>query len=400
MESLRRSLGWWVCALAISTAALGLAHFRSRDPDSELYARIAADLAERPVRSWIAPMWPKGAYVEGLFQDHPAGLFLAPALLARLGYPALQASYAVGLFYTAATFAVLPGALGAFAPQEGPLLASFCQLLPIFFVFRVRANHEPAVALFLLLSIWGAERVWRGFRGGLLVLVASLAALMLVKGFFAFPAALCALLFLYVRARAHGVPPGPLLVRALLSLSAALAAVALCYEGLYRDVTGESFLQGYVQRSFRLGEGGEGPWSPAIVPYNLLFYCGRILWFAFPWSLVFLAAAFQKARAGRLFPSIDPKAQGLVFALGSCVIYVGLFSLSGRRAERYIFPVYLLVGALGLVDGLDRWPWLRRAASRLEAARSALPALVWLALFGFHLASMRLALPRVKVWHP
>ena len=65
---------------------LALARYDSRDPDSALYTAMSADLAARPVAEWIAPEWNGHWTLEGLYREHPAGIFVPAALLARLGY--------------------------------------------------------------------------------------------------------------------------------------------------------------------------------------------------------------------------------------------------------------------------------------------------------------------------
>jgi hypothetical protein len=77
---------------------------------------------------------------------------------------------------------------------------------------------------------------------------------------------------------------------------------------------------------------------------------------------------------------------------------VGLFSLSDRRADRYIFAAYYAVGAAGGVAALRLLPSLRRLAEKLD--RAWVPAAVWAAAFAAHLLAGRLGLPTVKVWTP
>jgi hypothetical protein len=376
-------------------------NYRSRDPDSRLYTEIAGRLAERPLTRWIAPEWPVGSYVQGLFLDHPAGLFLPAAALVRLGYPADQASYAVGLAFGAATFALLPSVAAAFAPEEARTLGWLLQLLPIFFVFRVRANHEPPLLLFLLVALLGAERVTRYRRGGLPLLTVALAGVMLVKGFLVLPAAACCGLWILVRSRAEDPRLRPRWWITGPAVAAGLGATALGYEWAYRQATGRSFLAGYAQRSLSIGASEGHAWSAWTVPYNAIFYTGRILWFAFPWSLVFVAAV---AWAARRFRSREPSgglsSLGLVFVLAVATVYVGLFSLSGRRAERYIYPVYLLVGAAGAVAALRRWPVLARLAQRARGLEPLAPVVLWLTLVALHVAGGYLDLPRIKLWNP
>lgn len=396
----RSEIAAWCAAVVVASAAVAAVGYDTPDPDSHLYAEMAATLSHRPFRSWIAPEWPPGLYMSGLYQEHPAGLFAPAAVLARLGYPAEQAAYALGLAYSALAFALVPWVAAAFAPAEARTLGWLLQLLPIFFVFRVRANHEPALLAFFFLALLAAEGVSRARRGSSLLLTAALAGLMLVKGFLVVPATACCALWLFVRSRDSGQAPRLRWIISGLTVAGGLAAVVLAYEWIYRCTTGESFLMAYPRRSLVVGHS----WSPFTIPYNLLFYSGRILWFAFPWSLALVGAAlrYRPERRGTSSDArgLSPGVQGLLFVLGSAIVYLGLFSLSGRRAERYIYPVYPLVGAAGAVIALRRWPALNRLCAKLRPLESIAPALTWLLLVGLHLAGGYLHLPRIQVWKP
>ena len=87
----------WLAALAAAWLALAILGHRTRDPDSRLYAEMAARMAEAPGAGWIAPDFPPGWYMSGRFREHPVGLLMPAALVARLGYPPEQAAYAIGL---------------------------------------------------------------------------------------------------------------------------------------------------------------------------------------------------------------------------------------------------------------------------------------------------------------
>ena len=89
---------------------------------------------------------------------------------------------------------------------------------------------------------------------------------------------------------------------------------------------------------------------------------------------------------------------GAWFAAAVVLLYVGAFSLSDRRADRYIFPAYYAVGAAGGIAALRLAPRLRRLAERLD--RPWLPAAAWAVLFAAHLFAGRLGLPTVKLWAP
>jgi hypothetical protein len=79
-------------------------------------------------------------------------------------------------------------------------------------------------------------------------------------------------------------------------------------------------------------------------------------------------------------------------------LYVLAFSLSDRRADRYVFPAYYAVGAAGAVAALRASPRLRRLAGHFD--RPWAPAVVFVVAFLLHLAGGGLGIPTIKVWAP
>ena len=71
-------------------------------------------------------------------------------------------------------------------------------------------------------------------------------------------------------------------------------------------------------------------------------------------------------------------------------------SLSDRKADRYIFPVYYLIGAAGAAAWMRFSPRLQRFAQRLDSPLAA-PLVLVIMLAGF-LLSAYLHLPRLKFW--
>ena len=59
--------------------------------DKLTYAGRLSSVA--PAAEWIAPDFPPGWFMTGPYREHPVGLFVPAALLARVGYPADQAAY-------------------------------------------------------------------------------------------------------------------------------------------------------------------------------------------------------------------------------------------------------------------------------------------------------------------
>lgn len=394
-----RALSWWAAALAAGWTALAAIDYRARDADSRLYAEISERMAAAPAPGWIAPDFPPGWYMSGLFREHPAGLFVPAAALAAAGYPAPQAAYAMNAVYQVLSIVVLQRLAITLVPGlEARALGWLIQLLPIAFTFRVRANHEAAILLCLLAALHGTERSRREPRWALLA-VAGLVGLLLVKGLLAvFGPVLCGLWLLARRLTDEGRSDRG----AWLGLAAgvaAMAATACGYEWLYRQAVDEPFWSFYASRQLGVAAAGGGGSGPGDLLYGLAWYLGRVLWFPFPWSLVLLGAlSILATRRGREsgLPGEPGVRAGALFTAAVVVLYVGLFSLSERRADRYIFPVYYAVGAAGGVAALRRMPALRRLATRLD--RPWVPAALWAVTFVVHLFAGRLGLPTVKVW--
>ena len=325
----------------------------------------------------------------GPYREHPAGLFWPAALLARLGFPALQAAYALNMLYQVLSLLALQRLAATRAPGlEARALGWILQLLPIAFTFRIRANQEQAVLLFLVLALLGTEWSRERPRWAVLTLV-GLVGLLMVKGVLAvFGPALCALWLLTRRGEA------PADRRAWLGLAGgvvAMAVAAVTYELLYRAATGQPFWSFYLSR--QLGVAAEAQSAAALgqKAYNLVWYLGRVLWFPFPWSLALLAAAWHGRRS-------TARTGNALFVAGTIALYVGLFSLSDRRADRYIFPVYYAVGAAGAVVALRASTRFRRFAERLDLFW--VPAAVFAVTFLLHLLAGRLGVPTIKIWAP
>ena len=302
----------WGLALAAGVAALAAVGYRARDADSRLYAEMAALMSEAPAAGWIAPEFPPGWYMSGLFREHPAGLLAPAAALARLGYPAPQAAYALNALYQVLTIVLLQRLAATLVPGlESRALGWLVQLLPIAFTFRIRANHEQALLLCLVAALYGTERARSRPRFALLT-VAGLVGLLLVKGVLAvFGPALCALWLLARRLTASR--PAPSDRAAWLGLAAgvvAMGATAGAYEHLYRLATGEPFWSFYLARQLGVAaaagdesglarEGGQ----PRLVPRARA-------WFPFPWSLALLLAAWHARGSRPGWPSSRGRARG------------------------------------------------------------------------------------------
>lgn len=396
----------WSVALVVTWTALAALGYGARDPDSRLYAEIAARTAAAPFSRWIAPDFPPGWYMRGAFREHPVGLFVPPAILARLGYPAPQAAYAMNVVYQILAL-VLAVRLAAtiVAGTEARALGWALQLIPIAFTFRIRANHEAAVLLCLLAALLGVERA-RSRAWWSILTALGLVGLLLVKGLLAaFGPALCALWLLARRLTASRPAASDRAAWVGLALSvAAMGLAAGLYEWLHRLATGEPFWLPYSTRQLGVAAVADSGARLARGAYNLVWYLGRVLWFPFPWSLTLLAAAWH-LRASRGSAPDPARSQaepgtrpGALFVVLTVALYVGVFSLSDRRADRYIFPAYYAVAAAGAVTALRASPRFRGVAVRLD--RFWVPAVVLVATFLLHLAGGYIGIPTIKVWAP
>ncbi|MBN2371442.1 MAG: glycosyltransferase family 39 protein [Vicinamibacteria bacterium] len=393
-----KEVGAWLVALSMILFFIAMVGFRTRDPDSSLHVAISVRLAQEPMARWIAPEWWSDHWsAAGLYREHPAGVFWPPALLARLGYPPRQAAYAVNTLYLACTIILIQRLAALFVGGlEARTLSWLLQLIPIAFTYRLRANHEQIVLLCFLAALYGTERSRARAVWGLLTACAFV-GLMYVKGILVvFPPIACAVLLLTDR-------KGPGMRRAWTMLIVAIAvmfAAAVLYEAAFRSMTGEGFIGPYLGRQLKTAA---APHGAAFIPRkteNLVWYAARVLWFSFPWSLVLIALGWRERKrvwTGRADPSNGTRRAGIT-CLVMTLLYVLVFSLSDRKADRYIFPAYFLVAACGAVMALRHSARFRRLAERFDSRQPRTTVDVFFIMIGLHLIGGWLHLPRVKIW--
>ena len=342
-----------------------------------------------PVGRWIAPEWRGRWNANGPFREHPVGILVAPAAAIRLGVPAEQAAYIVNMLYQAAIILMIPLVAGiVVAGYEARALAWTLQLLPVAFAYRIRANQEHPVLLAFLAMLYATHRA-RTRPAWLLLTIAAFCFFVLVKGAFAMFALVGAALWLLI----IPTPPGGSDRWAWLGLVLTVVAAALLvvgYESLYVRATGESFLDFY--RTQRLGA-SISLVDPRVVAHaiaNVGFYAIRLLWFAAPWSLFAVAAAgawirFKTSR-GMSMPFGDTTERALEWALLVTAVYVAVLSPALVRAERFIFPIYFVIGAVGVVTAIRRLGAFSRFVRRTDRY-AWLPAAVWVVTFLLSLGS-------------
>jgi hypothetical protein len=248
------------------------------------------------------------------------------------------------------------------------------QLIPIAFVFRVRANQEYLLLAGMLLAIYGLERA-RISWGWIAIAVAGAMYALAVKGMFALLAPVVAGLWLWsrrARATVGGVAWTGLAVMALL-----LPVAAWGYEHAYRAVTDQSFLDYYLGARIALEGNTTQPWPfPIDKLANAGWYAGRVLWYAAPWSLIVLAAVLPTTQA-RLTRGSRAWVR---FAVLAALVTIALVAARDTKADRYVFPAYFFGASAGVIVACARWPRTAAWAVRLDQTWPWGPAVLWLLL--------------------
>ena len=354
----------WLGAIVGFIALVTSIDFRFRDPDSKLYSNLAIELANRPLADWIAPQWWGNWNQEGRFLPHPPGLFWIGATLIRIGAPKEQAMAIANFGYYLLTclFAFRIGCRVADRPV-GWAMAWAVILTPISLQYLIRGNLEPPLTLAIVAgmdAILRVDRSWPARIG----FAAALTAAIFVKGMLGLALAGFAGLYWLVWDRGRTV-----LLTILGGLGVALL-LAAAFEWRDRVVTGgEGFWFNYVTLQTGISYRSHSLWSKL---YNLVWYLGRLAYFALPWSLVALILGLKQRgdRPGR--PVADRAWRWLVASAMALIVVMALFE---RKADRYIFPSYTLIARAGgwiIAEPAGRVRrWLHRPSAPIAAAFAA-----------------------------
>lgn len=382
-EPLTRSpeaIAWAAFAVFVS-ALIVFSGFTSDDPDSALYAALSARLAAGPLSQWIAPEWWGHWEMEGLFREHPAGVFVLPTLLGAIGVPAVQAAYVVGVLAGLGSL-LLIGHLVArvTTPGDGRMILVLLQIMPMASIFRIRANHEYPMLVCLLVALVGLDAVRRSWRWWWVTPLALTSALLIKGVFVAIPLMAAALWVLMNPTGAVGSTWRP-----IASVAAGLVAMSgavLAYDYLYIRATGMPFWSLYWARQMAPLTVSAPIGAESTFLAHVWFYLVRMAWHPAPWSLALVAAAWRwRGTIGERWRAATPRtARGLLFVLGFAAACVLLLSPASRFAERYTFSANYAVAAAGAVVALRISPALSNALARLDRRVPALPAVCWLTL--------------------
>jgi 4-amino-4-deoxy-L-arabinose transferase-like glycosyltransferase len=376
----RRDAAVWLTGFAIVSALIVVTRFASDDPDSALYAGISERLAALPPSRWIAPEWWGFWDGQGLFREHPAGVFLLPTLLGWLGVPAVQAAYVVGAATGLACLLIIGRLVSRIAgPAEGRAALVLLQLMPAAFLFRIRSNHEYPMLLCLLVALVAVDGVRRSW-GWTALLAIALAAALLVKGVFVSIVLLGAGLWALLNpTRTPGSIWRPIAAGAI--AVAITIVVAWAYDAAYLRATGERFWLPYWNRQMGSVTVATPADDASGLAGHLLFYLSRVLWHSAPWGLALIAAGVARRRVPVASLADDGRARrGLQFAIAFAMCAMLLLSPSSRFAERYMFSPVFAIAAAGAVVAWRRWPPVARTLTWFDAHVPALPAALWTVL--------------------
>jgi hypothetical protein len=368
---------WWVAALLLASTLLVISGFRTHDADSRVYITIATHLADQPVDRWIAPQWWGVWGMQGLYREHPIGTFVPPALLIRAGVPAAQASFIVCLAAQIMCLWLLTALAASRAPVTwARALLWTLQLIPIAFVFRIRANQEYLMLAGFLLALYGTERArqrpaWVG-----VALIGYLYALS-VKGMLALMCPPLCVLWLLTMPRGLRWPVAAWAGVALMLILTPI--VAILYERGYAAATGDSFLRYYLGLRLGLeGDGGSGWPFPFNKIWNAGWYAAHVAWYGAPWSML-LAGGVGLWTAWR---KVDLETRGwLGFTVLAALAVIAVVASRELRSDRYTFPAYFIAGSGGTVLAPAWWPRCARAVEAIDRLWPWGPAVLWFVLF-------------------
>ena len=374
----------YAAGLVVAASFIYVIHFWSHDGDSSLYAGIASHLTAEPLSRWVAPqwwaLWPNSSVTE-LFIEHPAGVFWLPSAMGRLGLPAAESAYVVGV---AASLLVLVGLARLVARVADRSAARAVLILlpwmPVAFIFRVRANHEYPMLVCLvwaLVALDGVQRSWKWLLG----LAAALVGALVVKGVFAlFVVGACGLWLLVDPAQAREEGGTWRLWLALGVSVVAMAATFVAYDAWYTQATGHAFWAAYWHRQVGPMTFASPIAQASVILRHVWFYLKHVAWHAAPWTIVLLWVAYRSLATRSIGTLTSRETRSLIFVCAFVLASFVALSVPSRVAERYTFSAAFLLGATGIVAAVRHWPRIATLVGRADGAIPVLPAIVWTTL--------------------
>jgi len=342
---------------SLIAGAIILTKFQARENDSRLYTKFTTQLTNKPLKELVGLEWqglseytdPHNPYV----RDHLIGQFFFPVILSKLGFPSEYSLYFLNTIYRLLFIFIFYLMVREFVENEKALIILWAlQLCLINFTYQLRANHEQFLLLCLASTMLGFVKINHGVWFKILFMVGFIFSF-LTKGLAAItllPVLFSIWFILYSKLESKKYIN---ILWIIISFFGLLLTLYL-YELWFQAVTGYPFFEAY----FKIQVFGRSIQdSVSTYPFmlqkivNIFHYLSRTLINALPWVLLLvisLAIKFYKTRSFKL--DLPAKTKQLVWILANfVVVYVLLFSLSNRLAQRYIFPAYYCFNILVLI---------------------------------------------------
>ncbi len=351
----------WSLIIIFFVLFLSSVEYTFHDPDSQLYSKLGQELSQKPLRTWIAPRWVAYSGLETYFREHPSGALWVSAALIRLGAPPGQAAAMANFLYFLLTL-LFVFKLGEYFKDKimGWAMMWAVFLIPVSFQYIVRGNLEPPLTMATVIGMYclcrAHERWWYRF-GFVLALIVAVFFKGMQGAFVAIAGGLYWLMVERDKTRFF----------TLIGSALALLAIMVFYEWLYQAQTGEPFWL----VNFRI-QGGAAVEHNALwqKPYNFIWYLARAVYFPLPWT-IFLLLGLRSAKTRLLFP----KDKRWLWLMVSAAVLILIMSCFDRRADRYIFPSYILIAMAGGWYVSERFSkvklWLSAPPQKLKIAFAA-----------------------------
>ncbi|OFZ51289.1 MAG: hypothetical protein A2381_01635 [Bdellovibrionales bacterium RIFOXYB1_FULL_37_110] len=361
--------------------------FQARENDSRLYTIFVTQLTlDKPLSEIVALEWrgqseyadPHNPYV----RDHFIGQFIFPVILSKLGFPSEYSLYFLNTLYRLLLIFMLYLIVKEFIEKETAIIILWAlPLTPINFSYQLRANHEQLLSLCIALCVLGLIKINKGILYQILFITGFVFSF-LTKGLAAiilFPTLAFIWFVLYFKPNQKKMTNLVWLIFSFL----VLLLVFYLYELWFKKVTGYPLIEAYYQIQIYERSLQEGSTTNSFLMQkigNFLYYISRTLINGLPWSLLLIVAIIIKYLKTKKLKSEFPKSTTmLIWILASFpVIYILLFSISDRLAQRYIFPAYYFFNTLILVILIQYSPALKKFQQYLNSKIKPHYILIWM----------------------
>ena len=373
--------------ISLVASVIVLTQFQARENDSRLYTKFTTQLTkEKPLKEIVALEWqglseytdPSNPYV----RDHFIGQFIFPVIISKLGFPSEYSLYFLNTIYRLLFIFIFFLVVKEFLEKEKAFVVLWAlQLCLINFTYQLRANHEQFLLLCMICTILGFIKINHGTIYRVLFIVGFIFSF-LTKGLAAITLLPILLSIWFILYRKQESKKYANFLWIIISFFALLITL-LIYEVWFQAVTGYPFLAAY----FKIQVYGRSiKDSASIHPFvlqkmiNIFYYLSRTLINALPWILLLvfsLGARFYKTKSLKLDLSVKTK-QLIWILINFVLVYILLFSLSNRLAQRYIFPAYYFFNTLILVVLIQYSPTLEKFQQYLNSKIRPHYILIWI----------------------